>query len=126
MSKRAFGELELQILHILKSGNRLTVKEVHRLLGGQDNYNTIMTVMNRLAEKKQIAREKAGLQYEYWILSSPSKIPSLVQKFKEKILGIKTTAMVSYLIETADDLTDQDLAEMERIIEKAKSQRKKN
>ncbi len=68
MTKRAFGELESQILYILKSGERQTVKDVHKALGGDDNYNTVMTVMSRLAEKKQLARERIGLQYEYWLL----------------------------------------------------------
>lgn len=125
MTKRAFGELELAILQILKSGSRMTVKEVHSLLGGFDKYTTIMTVMNRLAEKKQLARERMGLQYEYWILSSQAKVPSFIEQFKKKIFGIKTSAMVSYLIESADDITTEDLIEMEKMIEKAKSERNK-
>lgn len=114
MAKRAFGNLELQILNILKSGERTTVKTVHQALGGKDNYNTIMTVMNRLVEKKQLARERMGLQYEYWILASP---PSLFEKFKQKLL-VKTGAMVSYLIESADDLTDKDLNEIEALLKR--------
>lgn len=125
MTKRAFGELELAILQILRSGERKSVKEVQLQLGGQDKYTTVMTVMNRLAEKKQIARERAGMHYEYWILSSPAKTRSFLEQFKQKMLGYKTTAMVSYLIESADDITQEDLVEMEKMIEKAKEQRKK-
>lgn len=125
MTKRAFGELELAILQFLKAGERMTVKEVHQRLGGHDKYTTIMTVMNRLAEKKQIARERMGLQYEYWVIDSSPKMPSFVQQFKQKILGIKTKAMVSYLIEGAEDLTDEDLSEMEKMIQDAKEKRKK-
>lgn len=117
MTKRAFGELESQILYILKSGERKTVKEVHLLLGGQDNYNTIMTVMSRLAEKNQLGRERIGLQYEYWIISHSF---SFLKQLKQKFFGEKTGALVNHLIETADDLTDQDLAEMEKLIEKAR------
>ena len=53
MTKRAFGELELAILQILKAGGRMSVKEVHQALGGHDKYTTIMTVMSRLAEKSR-------------------------------------------------------------------------
>ena len=60
MTKRSFGELELAILRVLKSGERMTVKQVHTLLGEQNKYNTIMTVMLRLAEKKTLARERVG------------------------------------------------------------------
>ena len=122
MAKRAFGELELQILHILKMSKRMTIKEVHQTLGGTDNYNTIMTVMNRLTKKKQLARERCGLQFEYWICERTS-IPSLFAKFKEKLFGVKTAMMVSYLLESAEDLTDEDFAEMEKILEKTKNTR---
>ena len=101
--QRAFGELESQILNLLKPGERKTVKDIHRLLGGLDNYNTVMTVMSRLAEKKQLGREKMGLHYEYWLLPS-ANVPSLLDKLKQKFLEVKTTVLVSHLIESADDL----------------------
>lgn len=123
MTKRAFGELESQILHLLKSGARKTVKDVHRALGGTDNYNTVMTVMSRLAEKNQLIREKVGIQYEYWINSSSNTV-SLMDKIKKKFFGIRTTELVSHLIESADDLSDEDLAEMEKIVKKARADRK--
>lgn len=123
MTKRAFGELESQILYLLKSGERKTVKEIHKALGGTDNYNTVMTVMSRLAEKKQLGREKMGLQYEYWIVSEKPSI-SFLDKLKHKLFGEKTTALVSYLIEADSDLSDDDLAEMENIILKRRAQNK--
>lgn len=120
MSRRAFGELESQILYILKSGRRMTVKEVHQALGGQDNYNTVMTVMSRLAEKKQLAREKVGLHYEYWVLETSS----FLDKLKQKFFGVKTSVLVSHLIESAEDLSEEDLKEMESIIQKARKSKK--
>jgi predicted transcriptional regulator len=123
MTKRAFGELESQILYILKSGERQTVKDVHRALGGNDNYNTVMTVMSRLAEKKQLARERIGLQYEYWLLK-PSESFSFLNKIKQKFSGMKTTMLVSHLIESAEDISDEDLEEMQNIIQKLKDSRK--
>lgn len=124
MARRAFGDLELQVLNILKSEERMTVKDVHRALGGNDNYNTIMTVMNRLTEKKQLARERTGLQYEYWVAAQNNTL-SFFEKFKQKLFGVKTSAMVSYLIESAEDLTDEDVAEMEKTLERAKARKKK-
>ena len=116
MTKRAFGELESQILWILKDGTRKTVKDVHAALGGQDNYNTVMTVMSRLAEKKQLIREKIGLQYAYWILPA-----SFLNTLKQKFFGVKTSVLVSHLIETADDLSVEELDEMEKWIRNAKA-----
>lgn len=118
MTKRAFGELESQILYLLRSGERKTVKDIHQALGGQDNYNTIMTVMSRLAEKQQLKREKIGLHYEYWLL--PDKSFSFLKEFKQKFLGMKTSTLVGYLIESGKDISQEELAEMEEMIRKAR------
>lgn len=124
MLKRSFGELEQEILHILKSGERMTVKDVHHILGDENKYNTIMTVMSRLAKKGLLARERTGLQHEYWQATSMEKVPSFLEQFKKKVFGIKTSVMVNYLIESATDISDDDLVEMEKMIEKAKAVRK--
>lgn len=123
MAKRAFGELESQILYILKSGERQTVKDVHKALGGKDNYNTVMTVMSRLAEKKQLGRERVGLQYEYWILNTRESL-SFLDKIKQKFSGMKTSVLVSHLIESAEDLSDQDLVDMENMLKKMRDSKK--
>jgi len=124
MTKRAFGELESQILLILQSAERKTVKNVHQALGGLDNYNTVMTVMSRLAEKKKLGRERVGLQYEYWILPSTNSF-SFLDTLKQKFFGVTTSVLVNHLIETADDLSETDLEEMERLVLKAKAAKTK-
>lgn len=123
MTKRAFGELELAVLNIVKSGKRFTVKHVHHLLGEKDKYTTIMTVMSRLAEKKTLAREKVGVQYEYWVLPSEKKVPSFIEQFKKRVFGFKASEMLSYLIESGDDITADELNQMEKMISKAKQER---
>ena len=124
MAKRTFGELELTILHILKKGERMTVKQVHKILGEKDNYNTIMTVMLRLSEKKILARERVGISYEYWLISSKEKIPSFFDQLKQKVFGIKTPELISYLIESNQEMSDEEFAEVEKLMEKAKKERK--
>ncbi len=121
MIKRAFGELESQILYILKSGQKKTVKEVQLILGNGDNYNTVMTVMSRLAEKKQLQREKCGLQYLYWITASSIQTFPILDRIKQKLLGVKTSMLVSHLIETADDLSTEDLIEMEQLLQRTRA-----
>ena len=106
MKKRVFGELELQILQILNQGKRLTVKEVQRLLGAEDNYNTVMTVMNRLVQKKQLLRDRIGLQYEYWI--PETGVSSLFTKLKQMCSGIGMKALVAQLIEE-EEISDVEL-----------------
>jgi predicted transcriptional regulator len=123
--KRIFGELELAILALFKSHQQLTVKEVLKMLGGEDKYTTIMTVMSRLVEKKELQRERIGLQYQYSINESKASAPSsLLERLKQKIFGGKSASMISYLIESGDDITDAELAEMEKLINEVKKTRK--
>ncbi len=118
MEKRGFGELEWAILNILKSGKRMTVKEVQKLLGEENKYTTVMTVMSRLAEKNQLKREKVGLQYEYWL-----QAPTIYEKVKKKVFGLKPAEMISYLIDSSEELTEEELAEIEKMIAKARKRR---
>ncbi len=125
MAKRSFGELEFSILHILKPGKRMTVKEVHQILGAENKYNTIMTVMLRLSEKKVLGRERVGLQYEYWLVNANKSASQIVNQFKQKMLGIKPSEMISYLVESASEISDAEFSEMEKMLEKAKRERNK-
>lgn len=123
MKKREFGQLELSILQAFRSGERLSVKEVHELLGGKDKYITIMTVMNRLVKKQLLMRERIKVYYEYWSPPTKTNAPSFLEKVKQKFLGIKTVEVVNYLIEFSEDLKAEDLDAMEKMIQKAKSSR---
>ena len=113
--KRIFGELELAILSLFKSHEQLTVKKVVKLLGGEDKYTTIMTVMSRLVDKRELQRERMGLQYRYSMNTSKNTAPAtLLERVKQKIFGGKSASMISYLIESGEDITDEELAEMEK------------
>lgn len=95
------------------------------MLGGDDKYTTIMTVMSRLVEKKELQRERIGLQYRYSINALKTSAPSsLLERLKQKIFGGKSASMISYLIESGDDITDAELAEMEKLINAVKKARK--
>lgn len=116
--KRNFGELELAILALFAQRETWTVKEAQQALGGRDKYTTVMTVMARLVEKKELKREKIGLQYLYTRLKAAAPM-SLLERFKQKIFQGKTAPMISYLLESGD-LTNEELAEVEKLIKARK------
>ncbi|NGX61111.1 MAG: hypothetical protein K940chlam9_00592 [Chlamydiae bacterium] len=123
MTKRRFGDLEQSILHVMRSKERWNVREVQEALGGEDKYTTIMTVMGRLAEKKLLKRERVGLRYEYWLAQDQESSRSLLKRAFSRLFGMKTADVVTYLIEQADDLSLEDLEEVEKLIAKAKKRR---
>jgi BlaI family transcriptional regulator, penicillinase repressor len=126
MGKLGFGELELSILQTVQKLGRATVRDVYASLGSGGSYTTIMTVMSRMADKGELMREKEGKQYFYWIEvtnQAPSK--NILQRIQDKIFGGKSTAMVSYLLEANQEISDQELAEIEKLIQKRRSEKKR-
>lgn len=119
MGKLGFGELELSVLKIVRKLGKATVRDVYKSLGSEGGYTTIMTVMSRMAEKGELMREKKGKQYIYWVdaqTAFPSK--NILQRIRDKIFGGKSTAMVSYLLESDEEISNQDLVEIEKLIQK--------
>lgn len=126
MGKLGFGELELSILQTVRKLGRVTVRDVYASLGSEGSYTTVMTVMSRMADKGELMREKEGKQYFYWIESTnqaPSK--NILQRIQDKIFGGKSTAMVSYLLEADQEISDQELAEIAELIQKRRSEKKR-
>jgi len=124
MGKLGFGELELAILKIVQDKGKVSVRDVYTALSNGGSYTTIMTVMSRMAEKGELMREKEGKQYFYWMESrnqTPSK--NILQRIQKKIFGGKSTAMVSYLLDADNSISDQELADIEMLIQKRRKER---
>ncbi|PIS00376.1 MAG: BlaI family transcriptional regulator [Chlamydiae bacterium CG10_big_fil_rev_8_21_14_0_10_35_9] len=127
MGQFAFGELELSILKAVRELGRATVHEVLKKLASKRSYTTIMTVMSRLAEKGELAREKQGKQYVYWITPHKERASKgLLKRIQDRLFGGKGAAMVSYLIEVSEEMSDQELCEIESMIQQKRQQSKKN
>ena len=126
MAKLGFGELELSILQTVQKLGRATVRDVYASLGSEGSYTTIMTIMSRMADKGELMREKEGKQYCYWI-EATNQVPSknILQRIQDKIFGGKSTAMVSYLLEADQEISDQELAEIEKLIQKRRLEKKR-
>ncbi len=125
MGKLGFGELELSILNIVRKMGRVTVRDVYKALGNEGSYTTIMTVMSRLAEKGELLREKEGKQYVYWMTSQhDSSSKNILRRIQDKIFGGKKLALVSYLIENEQEISDRELDEIEKLIQKRRLENK--
>ncbi len=122
--KRLFGELEWTVLQTIKSKGEASVKDVYQALDQTVSYTTVMTVMARLAEKGDLLRRKEGRHYLYQIpQTSKSSSLGLVERLKQRLFGGRSLAMIRYLIDSSEDLTEEDLNEMRNLIQKAKHQR---
>ncbi len=65
--EKFFGRLEAEIMETVWANGPLTVKRAQFFLGKKRKYayTAVMTVMNRLAEKAYLLREKKGHSYQY-------------------------------------------------------------
>lgn len=126
MAKLGFGELELSILKIIRECGRVTVREVYERLGSEGGYTTIMTVMGRMADKGDLMRAKEGKQYTYWIASqNESSSKNILKRIQDRIFGGKSTALVSYLLDVDSEISDKDLEEIEKLIQKRRLEKKR-
>ena len=117
MKKRIFGELELSILDILRQkGSVCTVRDVLQALKNEDKYTTIMTVMNRLVAKGELKRERDGQSFRYCLQIKKPR-PTLLEKLKLRIFDGKSAQMISYLLESDHEITEEELEKLEKIIE---------
>ena len=125
VAKLKFGELELSILKIIREIGRVTVRDVYEKLGSEGSYTTVMTVMSRMADKGELMREKDGKHYIYWIVSqNKSSSKTILKRIQDKIFGGKPSAMVSYLLDADSEISDKDLEEIEKLIQKRRSEKK--
>ena len=65
--EKFFGQLEAEIMETIWANGPMTVKRALFFLGKKKKYayTTVMTVMNRLAEKEFLMREKKGHSFQY-------------------------------------------------------------
>jgi predicted transcriptional regulator len=123
MGRLKFGELELSILRVIRELGRATVRDVYKDLGSDGGYTTIMTVMSRMAGKGDLRREKVGKQYVYWIDSqSASSSQNVLKRIQDKIFGGRGASMVSYLLEADQEISDEELEGLEKLIQKKRSE----
>ncbi len=123
--QKIMGALENAVMDILWERKKATVKEVFESLSSEKKiaYTTIITVMNRLADKNILKREKKGKIYlfepiynrdEYKKIVSDTVVRGLLE-----IDGKK--AMAAFVDQVSED--PEELKLLEKLIEEKKSER---
>jgi predicted transcriptional regulator len=119
MGSDTLGELELAVWrHITEEG--ATVAQVARHFAETRSLarTTILTVMERLREKKYLARKRDGKAWRYFPRKSkPDFLQTLVRRFMDHTLGGSLDPFVTYLVRDAE-LTDAQLRELKQFVEK--------
>ena len=118
-----FGDLEAKLMEAVWALDRPNVKDVIDFLGGDLNYKTTMTVLNRLVEKNILERHKAGRFFVYTPTTSRDEL--LANVFDQMVRGMFGDEFrqiaLAQMVETAEALDPSLLDDITRLIESRKA-----
>ncbi|MEH7331763.1 BlaI/MecI/CopY family transcriptional regulator [Neobacillus drentensis] len=124
---RFFGPLEAKIMNILWNGNEMSIKEVQHQLENEKplNFNTVMTVMNRLVDKKILTKRLEGRTSLFKPLKSKEDfINRQSKKLTENLLDEFGGLVVNHMLDSLKDVDDHLLQKLEYKLEQLKKDRK--
>lgn len=117
-----FGELEARLVEAVWDLNEASVQDVINHLGGDLNYKTTMTVLNRLVDKGVLQREKSGRAFLYSAMTTRHDL--LAGVFDRMVRGMLNTEFreiaLAQMVETAQSLDPQILDDLNALIQQRK------
>jgi predicted transcriptional regulator len=120
----SLGPLEADIMQVIWKLQKATVQNVYDQLSQDRNiaYNTVMTVMTRLAQKNVLKRQKDGRAYVYFPKTTKSEVGKGMLKYViDKIFGGSNVPVISQLLDETE-LSEEERVLLKRLVEKKKSE----
>ena len=120
----SLGPLEADIMQVVWKIQKATVQDVYDELSKDRNiaYNTVMTVMTRLAQKGVLKRQKDGRAYMYFPETTKNEVgKGMLQYVIDKIFGGAKVPVISQLLDETD-LNEEELDALRKLVEKKKSE----
>ncbi len=120
MGMNALGDLEIDIMGIVWGLEEATVKDVFGEMYARRKlaYTTIMTVMNRLAEKGILAQDRTTVPYVYHPLVARDEMAtSMVGEVVDRLMEGSAGSMISFLVGRGD-ISTSEIDELKDLIEK--------
>jgi BlaI family transcriptional regulator, penicillinase repressor len=119
------GELQTQVMAAVWRIERGTVEQVRGALPPRYRgaYNTIQTVLNRLADRKLLSRQKVGNAFEYRPLVSEGEY--LSRSIADALAGASKEAREAALAHLVGGLDDHELAELRDLSREMNARRRK-
>jgi BlaI family transcriptional regulator, penicillinase repressor len=126
--QKTLSPLEWQIMNaVWEAGGKPSVRNVMERLypNGEKAYTTVQTVMNNLAQKGFLKREKIGLVNFYKpVKKRGTLIEKATQNFVERIFGGSFQALANHLV-SSDALTKEEIDALKNLIDAKTKETKK-
>jgi len=115
---------ERQIMEIVYRAGRVTATEVLAQLPDPPSYSAVRALLRILENKGHLRHEHSGTRYVYAAMvgkesARRSALRSMVDTFFE---GSASNVVAALLDLSRDDLSDQELARLSRLIEQARKE----
>lgn len=120
---RFFGPLEAKIMDILWNDKEMTIKDVQKVLDCEKatNFNTVMTVMNRLVDKGLLQKRTEGRSSMYiTVLSREEFINTQSKEMTNELMDEFGNVVVSHMLDAIEDVDDDLVAKLEQKIKEWK------
>jgi predicted transcriptional regulator len=119
------GELQAQVMAAIWRLGRATVEQVRSALPPRYRgaYNTVQTVLNRLADRKLVSRHKIGNAFEY--RPRVSEAEYLSRSIAQTLAGASMAARQAALAKLIGELDDDELTDLRRLAREMNKQRRK-
>lgn len=116
-------EAELSVMEALWAESPLTASTVTERVADERGWSpqTVKTLLSRLVEKGAVSHEKDGRRFLYApTIARGDYAAGESRRLVDRLFGGKVTPLVAHLAE-ADSLSDEDVAEIEKLIRELKS-----
>ncbi|MGE7918862.1 BlaI/MecI/CopY family transcriptional regulator [Viridibacillus sp. NPDC093762] len=120
---RFFGPLEAKIMDILWNDVEMTIKDVQQILDQEKltNFNTVMTVMNRLVDKGILQKRTEGRSSLYKpVLSRDDFLNTQSKEMTNELMDEFGNVVVSHMLDALEDVDDDLVAMLEKKIKELK------
>ena len=114
---------ERQIMDVLYAKGEASVSEVHKSLPDTPSYSAVRAMLNKLLDKGHVLHRREGSKYFYYpVVAKAHARESAVKRLLDTFFsGSKADAVVNLLGDEEGDLTDTDIASIEDMLKKLKS-----
>ncbi|MDQ0247383.1 putative transcriptional regulator [Bacillus fengqiuensis] len=123
---RFFGPLEAKIMTVLWAGEEMAIKDVQQALEREKavNFNTVMTVMNRLVEKGVLHKRAEGRASLYRpILSKEEFFDTQSKELTHELIDEFGSLVVTHMLDALEDVDQGLIEKLEQKIKELKKER---
>ncbi|MEM1145925.1 MAG: BlaI/MecI/CopY family transcriptional regulator [Pseudomonadota bacterium] len=120
-----FSRRERQIIDVMLERGECSAREIHGRITDPPSYSSVRALLSILEEKGHITHRSDGPRYLYALAESRTKAQgsALTRLIKVFFGGSRAAAVMALLGNDGEELSDQELEELSRLIEKAKRKR---